>query len=165
MTRRRWFLSRDERTATLEVERVGPERFHVHVEGRTEPFEVTLLGRAGATTVTANGRVFTLFSSERSFVTQPGRERLEVSQRRPAAASGGAGGAAGERVVRAPMPGRVLKLLVVEGADVSVGTPLVVVEAMKMENELLAARAGVVKRLCVQAGDTVERDAPLLEIE
>jgi len=63
------------------------------------------------------------------------------------------------------MPGRVLKLLVAEGEAVSAGSPLVVVEAMKMENELVAARPGMVKRIRVQVGDTVERDSALLELE
>ena len=62
------------------------------------------------------------------------------------------------------MPGRVLKLLVTEGQAVAAGAGLLVVEAMKMENELLAPRAGTVKRVLVVAGATVERDAPLVEL-
>ena len=72
--------------------------------------------------------------------------------------------ASGDGLVKSPMPGRVLKVLVAEGDEVSVGTPLVVVEAMKMENELTAARDGVVKAIFVAAGSTVESGARLIEI-
>ena len=54
------------------------------------------------------------------------------------------------------MPGRVLKVLVAEGDAVEAGTPLVVVEAMKMENELAAARSGTVRKIHVSPGQNVE---------
>ena len=165
MTSRRGFVSREARTATVDVEEVTSGRFRVRIAGRQGELEVTLLGRAGATAVTAEGRVVTFFPSQGGLVAHPGRERVEVSARPPRTAQGAAGQGAGESSVRAPMPGRVLKLLVVEGQTVSAGTPLVVVEAMKMENELLATRAGVVKRVRVQVGDTVERDSAILELE
>lgn len=66
--------------------------------------------------------------------------------------------------VQAPMPGRVLKVLVAEGERVETGTGLVVIEAMKMENEIAAPCAGSVRRVLVQAGDAVERDALLVEL-
>ena len=71
----------------------------------------------------------------------------------------------GEGIVRSPMPGRVVRFVVREGDTVELGAPVVVVEAMKMENELAATRAGVVKRLAVAPGATVESRAILLEIE
>ncbi len=52
-----------------------------------------------------------------------------------------------------------------EGAEIVKGTPLVVVEAMKMENELVAERDGVIKKIYVTAGQTVEGGAKLVEIE
>ncbi len=165
MTRRRWFLKHEAENTTLEVERIAQDRFRVRLEGRAEAVEVSALGRAGAATVSANGRVFTFLSEKTGLVAHPRRERLELGTRPWERTGGAAGQAAGESVVRAPMPGRVLKVLVAEGDSVSTGAPLVIVEAMKMENELLSARAGVVKRLRVQVGDAVDRDAPLLEIE
>jgi biotin carboxyl carrier protein len=163
--RRRWFVTREERTAAVEVILLAPDRFRVHVDGRDEAIEVTLLGRAGATTVAARGRVFSFFSGAGELVAHPGRERLAVSTRPGAFSNREAGGDDGERLVRAPMPGRVLKVLVTEGQSVNPGVPLAVVEAMKMENELVASRAGIVKGVRVRAGDTVERDAAILEIE
>jgi biotin carboxyl carrier protein len=68
-------------------------------------------------------------------------------------------------VVTAPMPGLVVRVPVVEGQKVEAGVGLVVVEAMKMENELKAATPGVVRRIHVAAGDAVEKGTRLVEIE
>jgi biotin carboxyl carrier protein len=73
------------------------------------------------------------------------------------------GGAAAGTVV-SPMPGRVLKILVTEGQPVEAGTAIVVVEAMKMENELAATGAGIVAKILVTPGQTVESGARLVEI-
>jgi biotin carboxyl carrier protein len=70
----------------------------------------------------------------------------------------------GDGGVRAPMPGRVVAVHAGVGEEVAAGAPLVVVEAMKMQNELLAPRAGTVLRICVTAGDAVERGAILVEL-
>jgi biotin carboxyl carrier protein len=67
-------------------------------------------------------------------------------------------------VVRAPMPGLVVRVEVSEGAAVEVGEGLVVVEAMKMENELRAQMRGVVEQIHVKAGDRVEKGAPLVTL-
>jgi biotin carboxyl carrier protein len=64
----------------------------------------------------------------------------------------------------APMPGRVVKILVSEGEVVGHGAPAIIVEAMKMENELHAPTAGVVRRVAVHEGDTVDAGQVLLEI-
>ena len=66
-------------------------------------------------------------------------------------------GAAGDgSAVRAPMPGRIVKVLVAEGDEVEAGTPVVVVEAMKMENELRTERAGTIASVAVEEGQAVE---------
>ncbi|MBM4359525.1 MAG: acetyl-CoA carboxylase biotin carboxyl carrier protein subunit [Deltaproteobacteria bacterium] len=62
------------------------------------------------------------------------------------------------------MPGRVVKVLVTEGEPVEAGKPLVVVEAMKMENELAADAPGMVQAIRVVAGQTVDAGAVLLEL-
>jgi pyruvate carboxylase subunit B len=66
--------------------------------------------------------------------------------------------------IRAPMPGLVLRLEVEEGQRVSPGTGLLVLEAMKMENEIRALEAGVVNRILVRAGQAVEKGTVLVEI-
>lgn len=67
--------------------------------------------------------------------------------------------------VRAPMPGLVLDLLVVEGDEVAPDQGLLVLEAMKMENELKAPSGGVVRAIHASTGDAVDKDALLIEIE
>jgi pyruvate carboxylase subunit B len=62
------------------------------------------------------------------------------------------------------MPGKVVKVLVKEGDEVEPGRPMVVVEAMKMENELVAEIAGTVQKVYVQPGDAVEGGARLVTI-
>ena len=68
-------------------------------------------------------------------------------------------------VLRAPMPGLVVRVEVNEGQAVEVGDGLVVVEAMKMENELRAKHKGVVERVHVKAGDRVEKGAELVTLK
>lgn len=65
----------------------------------------------------------------------------------------------------APMPGLVVRVNVSEGDRVRAGQGLVVMEAMKMENELKAATAGVVTKIVVTPGSAVEKGALLLELE
>jgi pyruvate carboxylase subunit B len=67
-------------------------------------------------------------------------------------------------ILRAPMPGLVVRVEVSEGQTVEVGEGLVVVEAMKMENELRATHGGVVERVHVTAGERVEKGAPLVTL-
>jgi len=73
--------------------------------------------------------------------------------------------AAGEGAVTAIMPGKIIRILTKEGSTVAAGDVVCILEAMKMENELRAPRAGVVKALHVQPGRDVERGAVLAEIE
>jgi pyruvate carboxylase subunit B len=76
-----------------------------------------------------------------------------------------AGPGAGEREVRAPMPGLVLDLMVEVGDAVAPDEGLLVLEAMKMENELKAPVAGRIEAVHVTAGDAVDKDALLIEID
>lgn len=75
------------------------------------------------------------------------------------------GGGEGEKSVRAPMPGLVLTTLVSPGDTVKRGDGLLVLEAMKMENEIRSLADGQVKAVHVQAGDAVGKDAVLIELE
>jgi biotin carboxyl carrier protein len=68
-------------------------------------------------------------------------------------------------VLKAPMPGLVVRIQVVPGQPVQAGAPLVVLEAMKMENELKAASSSVVKAVRISAGEAVEKGQVLVEFE
>lgn len=90
-----------------------------------------------------------------------------VAPAAPAAAApapaAGAALAAGE-VIKSPMPGNILKILVSQGQQVKEGETLIILEAMKMENEIVATRAGSVAQIAVSKGQVVETDTPLVVI-
>lgn len=79
------------------------------------------------------------------------------------AAPAGAALAAGE-VVKSPMPGNILKINVAQGQKVEEGDVLLVLEAMKMENEIVATKSGTVAQIVTAKGAVVETGAPLVVI-
>ncbi len=75
------------------------------------------------------------------------------------------GDAAGEGILKSPMPGKILDIMVAEGDEVEKGQRIAILEAMKMENELKAPVGGTISSLHVAVGDSVEKNTPILEIE
>ena len=88
-----------------------------------------------------------------------------VAAAAPAAAPAApaAGLAAGE-VIKSPMPGNVLKINVTPGQKVNEGDVLIILEAMKMENEVVSTKTGTVAQIVVEKGAVVETDSPLVVI-
>ena len=72
---------------------------------------------------------------------------------------------AGEGNIASPMPGKILDIMVEVGDDVKKGQPVIILEAMKMENELKSPIDGIIKKLNVSVGQIVEKKTPILEIE
>ncbi len=97
----------------------------------------------------------TIFDGAYEFALQDPRKTL-------LAATGGAAAAGG--TLTAPMPGKVVKILVKEGDLVSEGQSLLIMEAMKMQNELRATSSGRVSKITVQEGATVETGGTLLTL-
>lgn len=95
------------------------------------------------------------------FVTEALDERAKAIRE----LSGAALKAAGPTHLMAPMPGLIVRVNVSAGDQVRSGQGLVVMEAMKMENELRAPASGIVKRVVVTSGSAVEKGALLLEME
>ena len=161
------------RSVAIEPDRTaGPDggRFRVLVDG--QPHDLTLARTdLGLSIVYAeDGRVVDVAATERTagdwllqfprvtvIATVDGRR----SPRRSAARAAGTG----ELRVTAPMPGRVVRVLVKPGDEVAGRQGLVVVEAMKMENELVAARAGRIKEVAVAEGQSVETGRLLIVVE
>ncbi|WP_281680529.1 biotin/lipoyl-containing protein, partial [Synergistes jonesii] len=71
---------------------------------------------------------------------------------------------AGAGSITAPMPGKVLKVLVAQGATVTAGQLVIILEAMKMENEIYTAVGGTVSQVCCKEGDTVSTGDALLVV-
>ncbi len=79
--------------------------------------------------------------------------------------TGAGAGPAGPMPIVAPMPGLIVRIAVAPGDEIKIGDGVVVIEAMKMENELRAAGQGRVKAVLVSAGQAVEKGAVLVEME
>ena len=156
---------------------IGSEKRKVRADGRS-PTSVTVDDRLydvdwrrvdDVVSLLIDGRSYTarVARDDRGLVVWIGghRVRLEVAtgDGESVVASSGAGPASG--VIKAPMPGSVVKLLVGEGDQVGVNQSLVIVEAMKMENEVRSPVAGVVRKVNVSPGDSVGTTEAMLEIE
>lgn len=129
---------------------VDQGRFLVRLDGRTA---VGFAARvAGAWEIQLEGRHY------RILVDDERRHHI----RQLAAETGQASGPA---ELRAPMPGLIVRVPAEEGADVRAGDSLVVMEAMKMENELRAEGDAVIARVHVREGETVDRDDLLVTFD
>jgi biotin carboxyl carrier protein len=125
----------EERSADVEVPEPGV--YSVLIDGRS--YDARVEETAGPLVVVIDGY------------------RFEVEVRDPRRLSRQSGGRGGEGVqtVAAPMPGKVVRVLVAAGETVAAGQGLLVVEAMKMQNEMKAARAGTVLTIATREGATV----------
>ena len=118
--------------------------------------------------VTLNGKTYEVEVEEGKAILLDEYEAYAPAPAAPAApvaaapaAAAPAATAAGE-TVEAPMPGAILRVEVTQGQAVKAGDLLVVLEAMKMENEILSPRDGTVAQIVVQKGSTVETGSPLI---
>jgi acetyl/propionyl-CoA carboxylase alpha subunit len=94
------------------------------------------------------------------------RARVEDErERRLRAAGAGGEGAGGEFILKAPMPGLIVQVPVSEDEEINKGDVLVILESMKMQNELKAPRDGVVRRVQVKEGDSVEQRETMVVLE
>jgi pyruvate carboxylase subunit B len=162
----RWFVTLGERTFEVELRPDG-----VRVDGTPMEADLAHVQGTGLHSLMLDGSSYRLLASPsgggkwemhlrgRRFRAEAIDERTRVIREM----TGAAAGPAGPKPIRAPMPGLVVKVEVEEGEAVEAGRGLVIVEAMKMENELKAEAAGVVARIHVAAGQTVEKDQVLVD--
>jgi biotin carboxyl carrier protein len=130
----------------LDVRKLEADFYSILFEGRSYEVSVERVGAKYVVRHGAHEQVVELADAARS-----GREELHKRS--------------GMSNVDSVMPGKVVRVLVVPGDDVSAGQGLVVVEAMKMENEIGAPRAGRVKSVEVTPGQNVETGARLVVLE
>jgi biotin carboxyl carrier protein len=175
----RYFVTLEGKERAIDVSELPGGSFDVRLadtEGtgaRTSgvPLEVDAKSAGGALTVRVGGRVYDLVLDGKAptlSVYASGRRAMvsvESAHQRAAAKVRSGDRAGGNKgLIASPMPGKVVKVLVKEGDEVETGKPIVVVEAMKMENELVAETTGVVQKVYVQPGDAVEGGARLVLI-
>jgi biotin carboxyl carrier protein len=130
-----------------DVRVVEPGTYSVQVGSRS--FDVHLESNGGRTYASVNGR------------------RLAVEIRDPRRMVRGAAGIniAGPQTIASPMPGKVVRLLVAEGDEVEAGQGLLIVEAMKMQNEIKAPKAGRVAAIRVSEGSAVGGAEAMMVVE
>jgi biotin carboxyl carrier protein len=155
-----------ERDVKVSVEELGGSNYKVTIDGVERVVDAQLI----------TGNLWSVLYGNGSFevdVTRLPAEEYEVlikgdchkftlmNEQRRAMIRAGGKGSAGKAMLTSPMPGKVVKLLVAEGQEVEAGQGVIVVEAMKMENELKSPKAGVVTELKAVEGAAVENGAPL----
>jgi acetyl/propionyl-CoA carboxylase alpha subunit len=142
-------ITLDGKTVHVDAVRSGPNIYSVIEDGQQFEAMVDERGSHGFD-VMVGGRIF----------------HLEVIDERSKLLAGSAAAvASGPQTVKAEMPGKVVKLNVAVGAEVRERQGIVIVEAMKMENEIPSPIAGVVKEIAVAEGQTVEAGATLFVVE
>jgi len=159
-----------EQKYAVEIEETGKSVYRVSVDGNEFLVDGKKTGRTNFSLIVDN-RSFEIevdHKADEYLVLVDGRNyHVNLVDERRVRTGGGqaAAGLQGRRTVSVPMPGKVIAVLVAEGDVVEKGQGLVIVEAMKMENEVRSPIAGEVKDIKVKQGDTVEGGAALLIVE
>jgi len=158
----------DDARTRLEVERQG-DRYRFRLDEQPERLAQLIEVEPGIYSVLLEGRSYEAHAetgADCAWITIRGhRFRVAVTDpRRWSPKRAGAHGPEREEIL-APMPGKIVRLLVEPGQAVEAGQGVVVMEAMKMQNEMKAHRAGRVASLPVRAGETVGAGAILATIE
>lgn len=147
----RVFAALDERTYEIDFQRSVDNRLLLVAAGRV--FDCRVDGQ-----IESGSPVDVIVGTQRYAITLADPKRL-----RSAIAAGALSGGAAR--ITAPMPGKVVRVLVAAGAEVEAGDGIIVVEAMKMQNEMKSPRAGKLVTLNVEVGATVNGGDVLAIIE
>ena len=162
----RYVVSIAEQTLELDVEPRPEGGYTVRGPGQREYVVQSLAAGPGLVSLLVDGQLLTVLPSEGE-VRLRGEHyaaRAENWQDRASAPAATHEGAL-TRTITASMPGRIVRVLCEVGAPVSANAPLIVIEAMKMQNELCAKTDATVRAVHVEVGQTVERGAVLVEFE
>ena len=154
----------------VDIEDLGDGTFALTLGGRRHTVDARVLEH-GAVSLLVDARSYDVELDESGDEVQVLVDSevvtVDVADERAVSLRAGAAGfsVSGKVVLTAPMPGKVVRVLVVPGAEVTEGQGLVVVEAMKMENELKSPKAGTVVEVFAKEGSAVEANAKLLIVE
>lgn len=147
-----WTFEIEGRQHAADVRQVTGDCLSVLLDGAS--YKVHFLRQEGKTIVCVRGETYELeVLDEREKALRDGRKTSDST------------GGPGASQVRSRIPGKVVAVHVAAGDRVESGAKLLVLEAMKMENEIRAAADGIVARVAVAPGDTVEMNAVLVEFE
>lgn len=159
-----------DQTYTVEIEETSKSVYRVSVDGNEFVVDGKKTGRTSYSLIVDN-RSFEIevdHNGDEYRILVDGRNyHIHLVDERRMRVGGAQAGLElqGRQSITVPMPGKVVAVLVSEGDPVEKGQGLVIVEAMKMENEVRSPIAGAVKEVKVKAGDTVEGGAVLLVVE
>ena len=155
----------------IEIESLGDGRYVAQVNGTRYELDSLVLPH-GAVSMLANGESYAVEFEERKdgevvVLLQGQVTRVDVADERTLRLRAANVGFSveGKQTLTAPMPGKVVKVLVKQGQTVEEGQGLIVVEAMKMENELKSPKAGKVLEIAIKEGVAVESGARLVVVE
>jgi biotin carboxyl carrier protein len=155
----------DDHTYEVEIKRDG-SRVSASVDGREYELEASE-PESAVYLLKHENRVFEVYVSPDGIVNVGGHQ-LEVKISDPKRLRGARGDVEhgdGTAEIKTAMPGKIVRILVAEGDEVEKGDGVIVVEALKMQNEMKAPKAGVVKQIGVKEGDTVNAGDILAAIE
>jgi biotin carboxyl carrier protein len=171
----RYYVALGAREVLADVARAPDGRWNVTIDGQRHQVDLAPLDTSRAWGFSASGFSALVGTMVVDLIVQPspdgfdfstvgarGRARVESEWARAQADAAPRRVQEGSGIVLSPMPGRIVRVLVAPGDTVEQGAPLVVMEAMKMENELRSPRDGRVDEVLVHAGDTVEAGAKLI---
>lgn len=158
----------DEKEFVIEI----VDEHHVRVGDRLLPVDIESVSGQPVFSLILDGKSYESYvyqNEEEWEVLLRGRQyqvRVEDErEKRLKAAAGGGVAEGGELHLKAPMPGLVVVIPITEGQEVKKGQVLIILESMKMQNELKSPRDGVVERVRVKPGESVEQKQTLLSIQ
>ena len=135
----------------LEISEDGPYVYHVGWNGKNYNVQVLPGDDEIHPRIRVNGNTFNIELIDKfdELLKELGMEILTVSK---------------VKDIKSPMPGLIVKILKQVGDDVEVGDPIILLEAMKMENEIRASASGIIKTISTKENSSVEKGQSLLEI-
>lgn len=163
----KYYATIDEQTSEIEINQKG----ELCIDGKCEAVDFQRIGGSSVYSLLLRNASYEALVEARDdcyeVLVQGTLYRIRVQDermRRLAQAARGFAPPSGEIAIRAPIPGLIVAVPVENGQAIEEGEVLVILESMKMENELKAPRAGVVSQVRVQSGQSVEQHETLVAI-
>jgi biotin carboxyl carrier protein len=143
-----YHIADGEKMIKADIQSISPNVLSLVIEGRSH---LVYIARD-------KDRKYILIDGQHFIVQEPGRGTKDFH-------GGDEKAQEGKLLITAPMPGKVIKINVSEQQEVRKNQTLAIVEAMKMENEIKSSVEGFVKKIFVSAGELVDSEKPLIELE